>query len=53
MELLNFMQIDINKQEAWKLMDAVKAYLKDYTLTAQANKTFDTITKKLKEVVKE
>jgi hypothetical protein len=53
MELLNFMQIDINKQEAWKLMDAIKAYLSDYTLTGQANKTFDTITKKLKEVVKE
>lgn len=47
------MQIEINKQEAWKLMDAVKAYLKDYTLTGQANKTFDAITKKLKEVIKE
>jgi hypothetical protein len=47
------MQIDINKQEAWKLIDAVKAYLKDYTLTGQVHKTFDSITKKLKEVVKE
>ena len=47
------MQIEINKQEAWKLMDAVSSYLKDYTLTEQANKTFDAITKKLKKVVKE
>jgi hypothetical protein len=45
------MQIDLTRQEAWKLMDAIKAYLNDYTLTEQANKTFDAITKKLKEVV--
>ncbi len=47
------MQIEINKQEAWKLMDAVSSYLKDYTHTEQANKTFDAITKKLKKVIKE
>ena len=47
------MQIEISKQEAWKLMDAVQAYLKDYTLTGAVHKTFDNITKKLKEVVKE
>ena len=47
------MEIDISKQEAWKLMDAVSSYLKDNTLTGQANKIFDTITKKLKKVVKE
>lgn len=47
------MEIDITKQEAWKLMDAVSSYLKDYTLTEQANKTFDAITKKLKKIVKE
>jgi hypothetical protein len=47
------MEIDISKQEAWKLLDAVSSYLKDYTLTEQANKTFDGITKKLKKIVKE
>jgi hypothetical protein len=52
MELLNFMQIDINKQEAWKLMDALDAYKKDYTVTKPVTKIFDSITKKLKEVIK-
>ena len=47
------MQIEISRQEAWKLIDAVNAYLKDYTLTGAVHKTFDTSTKKLKEVVKE
>ena len=47
------MQIDINKQEAWKLLDALDAYKKDYTVTKPVVKIFDTITKKLKEVVKE
>lgn len=47
------MQIDITKQEAWKLIDAIKAYMSDYTVTGPVHKTFDGITKKLKEVVKE
>ena len=47
------MQIEISKQEAWKLIDAVQAYMKDYTVTAPVHKTFDNITKKLKEVIKE
>jgi len=47
------MEIDISKQEAWKLMDAINAYLKDYTVTGPVGKTFDNITKKLKEIVKE
>ena len=47
------MEIDITKQEAWKLIDAVQAYMKDYTVTGAVHKTFDNITKKLKEVVKE
>jgi hypothetical protein len=47
------MQIEISKQEAWKLMDAIVAYKKDYTVTGSVSKTFDNITKKLKEVVKE
>jgi len=47
------MQIDINKQEAWKILDALVAYKKDYTLTGPVNKIFETVTKKLKEVVQE
>lgn len=47
------MQVDINKQEAWKILDAIKSYMKDYTLTGPVQKTFDSITKKLKEVVNE
>jgi len=46
------MEIDITKQEAWKLIDAVKAYMKDYTVTGTVHKTFDSISKKLKEVIK-
>lgn len=47
------MIVDITKQEAWKILDAIKAYMKDYTLTGPVHKTFDSITIKLKEVVKE
>jgi hypothetical protein len=47
------MEIDITKQEAWKLMDALDAYKKDYTVTKPVVKIFDTITKKLKQVIKE
>jgi hypothetical protein len=47
------MQIDITKQEAWKILDALVAYKKDYTLTGPVNKIFETVTKKLKEVVQE
>jgi len=47
------MEIDISKQEAWKLLDALVAYKKDYTLTGPVNKIFDNITKKLKMVLKD
>jgi hypothetical protein len=43
--------IDISKQEAWKILDAIKTYTKDYTVSAAVNKTFSNITKKLKDVV--
>jgi len=46
------MQIDISKQEAWKILDALVAYKKDYTLAGPVNKIFDNVTKKLKEVIK-
>jgi len=45
------MQIDISKQEAWKILDAIKAYKKDYTVTGAVNKIFDGLTKKLTSLV--
>jgi len=47
------MEIELSKQEAWKLLDAISAYKKDYTVTGAVSKTFDNITKKLKGIVKE
>ena len=47
------MEIDISKQEAWKLLDALVAYKKDYTLTGPVNKIFDNISKKLKKIVED
>ena len=47
------MQIDISKQEAWKLLDAIKAYTKDYTVTGAVEKTFQNIATKLKKVTNE
>ena len=47
------MGIDISKQEAWKILDAIKAYTKDYTVTGAVEKTFKSITIKLKKVTNE
>jgi hypothetical protein len=47
------MNIDISKNEAWKILDALKAYQKDYALTAPITKTIDTLIKKLKEITDE
>lgn len=42
--------MEISKQEAWKLLDAIEAYQKDYSLTATVSKMFSNITKKLKDI---
>jgi hypothetical protein len=47
------MNIDISKNEAWKIIDAIQAYKKDYALTAPVIKTIENITKKLKEITNE
>jgi len=47
------MQIDITKNEAWKIIDALASYKKDYALTAPVIKTIDNLTKKLKEITNE
>lgn len=45
------MNIDLSKQEAWKILDAIKAYTKDYTVTGAVNKTFQNITTKLEKII--
>lgn len=45
------MQIELSKQEAWKLLDAVKTYTKDYAVNGAVEKTFSNIVKKLQKVV--
>jgi hypothetical protein len=47
------MEIDISKQEAWKLIDAISAYRKDYTVTGAVEKTFQNIVIKLKKITNE
>jgi hypothetical protein len=44
------MNVDISKQEAWKIIDAIKAYTKDYSVSGAVEKTFLNITNKLKKV---
>lgn len=45
------MLIEISKQEAWKLLDAIKTYTKDYAVNGAVEKTLNNISKKLKKVV--
>lgn len=45
------MQIEISKQEAWKLLDAINSYTKNYTVTGAVQKTFTNLTKKLQGVI--
>ena len=47
------MQIDLSKNEAWKILDALHSYKKDYALTVPVIKTIDNLTKKLKEITNE
>jgi hypothetical protein len=44
------MQIDISKNEAWKILDALLSYKKDYALSGAVVKTLDNIEKKLKTI---
>jgi hypothetical protein len=45
------MQIDISKNEAWKILDALASYKKDYALSGVVIKTIDSAIKKLKNAV--
>lgn len=48
---LNKMQIDINKQEAWKILDALQSYKNDYEVSVSVIKTIKNIEKKLKKII--
>jgi hypothetical protein len=43
--------ININKQEAFRLLDAIESYLKDYELTEAATYSLKHIKKQLKKIV--
>jgi hypothetical protein len=45
------MNIDLNKQEAWRLLDAIECYQKDYSVSVASNKNMETVKKKLKKIV--
>ena len=45
------MNTEITQAEAWKILDAVAAYKKDYELSTQVKKTFTNIEKKMKKIV--
>lgn len=45
------MNIELSKQEAWKIMDAIKAYTQNYTVTGAVSKTFNNVVIKLKKVI--
>ena len=47
------MPIDINKNEAWKLLDAIKSYQQHYALTAPTVKILNNLEKKLNSIIKE
>ena len=45
------MSVEITQAEAWKILDAIIAYKKDYELSTQVKKTFNNIEKKMKKIV--
>jgi hypothetical protein len=49
--MANESSITISKQEAWKVLDALEAYKKDYSVNAAANKVIESVSKKLKNFV--
>jgi sulfur relay (sulfurtransferase) DsrC/TusE family protein len=47
------MNVELSNNEIWKILDAIKAYQKDYAVSGAVSKTFSTIEKKLGSIVKE
>jgi len=46
-------QVELTKTEAWRILDAIRVYKKDYELTEYAKRTIRNAEKKLKKVVNE
>lgn len=44
-------KLEVNKTEAWRMLDALRAYKEDYELTEYAIKTIRNLEKKLKNIV--
>tara|TARA_B100002019_G_scaffold292766_1_gene317014 strand:- start:1314 stop:1463 length:150 start_codon:yes stop_codon:yes gene_type:complete len=47
------MSVEINKQEAWRILDAIIAYKDDYELSTPVIKTLKSIERKMKKIVNE
>jgi len=47
------MQVELSDNEMWKILDAVKAYYKDYAVTVAVDKTLKNIEDKLIKLLKE
>lgn len=43
------MMVNLNKNEMWKILDAIVAYKKDYAVSGVVEKTLNNIQKKLKD----
>lgn len=46
-------QVDLTKTEAWRILDALQVYKKDYELPDSAKRTIRSAEKKLKKIVNE
>ena len=46
------MNIELNQQEIWKILDAIVAYKKDYAVSAVVSKTLTNVEKRLKDALK-
>ena len=44
-------QVELNKTEAWRVLDALRGYKEDYELTDYALKVIKNVEKKLKKIV--
>jgi len=45
------MNVELNQQEAWKILDAITAYKKDYAVSAVVSKTLTNVEKRLKNAL--
>ena len=47
------MQVELSHNEMWKILDAIKAYSKDYCVTGAVEKTLKNIESKFNKILKE